>query len=337
MLSSKLAAAAAAQLALSWFLGLAIIPIMRKKKTGIYTPYIGDRYRADGSEPSFGGASAWVVFTFGMALLFPTVSAEERVSLIAAAGFAAAVTFWGALDDVMTDIMGKPYGVKRTAGLGWCYVCCFAFLALQVRRGAVGHEILFPFGITDLGKLFCPVTAAAMTAVIYSFKYLNRFGCDDGSCIGGLCYAVTFAAAAGFGTAAAVMKNVGLLIYAAAVAAAACGAMIWGLSPSKQKSGASGGAFCGAVCAAAMGLVGYYQAAFFVSTLAAGVDGFCTLIQYLHFRRTKKLLLAGSSLHEHMRAKGLNDYAVTAIFFAIGLIGAATGVAVAVYGEKRFF
>lgn len=339
MLSTKLAAASAAQLALSWFIGLAFIPILRKWKTGVYTPYIGDRYSTDGSEPAFGGVSAWVVFAFGAALLFPTVSADERISLLAAVVFSAALTFWGTLNDIMTDVGGKPYGVKGVAAIGWCCVCCFAFVAFQLRRGAVGHEILLPFGIgiVDLGEAFCPATAAAMTAVVYSFKYLNRFGCDEKSCVGGLCYAVTFAAAAGFGIAAAVIKNVGLLAFATAAAAAACGAMIWGLSPSKQKSGDSGGIFCGSICAAAMGFAGYYQAAFLLCAFAALTDGICTLAQYLHFRRTKKLLLSGNSLHGHMRAKGLSDYAVTAVFFGIALLGAAAGAALAVYGEKRFF
>lgn len=336
MLWSKLAVVTAMQTVLAWFLGLAFIPVLRRYKTGIYTPYIGDRYSADGSEPSFGGITAWVVLMFGV--MVSSAFCEHRLRLILAALFSALIMLRGAVDDYMTDILHKSYGVKGKIGLGWCYAVCLGYMLLAKRMGAVGSAVIFPFGIgmLDLGVIFCPLTAVVMTAEIYCFKYLNRFGTDDDSCIGGLGWTVSFVIMSGVAVMGSALKDNSLLCYGAAGAAAFGSAGIWGLSPAKQKSGSSGGMLMGAASAAVMGMSGFHQTAFWLMTLAAGVDGFCTLIQFAHFRRTKQLLLKGSSLHEHLRAKKLSDYAVIMIFAGISLAGAAAGVAMVIYGIKKF-
>ena len=337
MLWNKLMAVTAMQTVLAWFLGLAFIPVLRKYKTGIYTPYIGDRYSADGSEPSFGGVTAWVVLMFGT--LVTSAFCEHRLKMILAAVFAGLIMLRGIVDDRMTDILHKPYGVKGVTGLGWCYAVCFGYMLLAKRMGFVGSAVIFPFGIgiRDLGIIFCPLTAAVMTAEIYCFKYMNRFGTDDESCIGGLNWVVSFLLMSGVAVMGSAIKDESLLCFGASAAAAFGSACIWGLSPAKLKSGSSGGMLTGAAAAAVMGMAAFHQTAFWLITLAAGVDGFCTLIQYLHFRRTKQLLLKGSSLHEHLRAKKLGDYAVILIFAGIALAGTAAGIAVTIYGQKKFF
>ncbi len=337
MLWSKLTAVIAMQAVLAWFLGLAFIPVLRKLKTGIYTPYIGDRYSADGSEPSFGGVIAWVVLAFGA--LVSSAFCEHKLRLFLAVLFAALITLRGAADDYMTDLLKKNYGVKGKAGLGWCYAVCLGYMLLAKRTGAVGSAVIFPFGLgmVNLGAMFCPVTAGVMTGEIYCFKYLNRFGTDDESCIGGLNWTVGFVIMSGAAVMGSALKDNTLLCFGAVAAAAFGSAEIWGLAPAKLKSGSSGGMLTGAVSAAVMGLAGFHQFAFWLMTLAAGADGFCTLIQYVHFRRTKQLLLKGSSLHGHMRAGKLGDYAVILIFSAIALAGAAAGVAMVIYGQKKFF
>lgn len=337
MLWNKLAAVVSMQLVLSWFLGLAFIPVLRKYRTGIYTPYIGDRYSADGSEPAFGGVTAWVVLSFGA--LVCCAFCEHRLRLILAVLFAALVTLRGVLDDYMTDRLKKPYGVKGAVGLGWCYAVCLGYMLTARRTGAVGSAVIFPFGLgmVDTGIMFCPLTAAVMTCGIYSFKYLDRFGVDDKSCIGGLVWNVGFVIMSGAAVAGDILKNSALFCFGTVSAAAFAGAQIWGLSPAKQRSGSSGGMLVGAAAAALMGLADFYQFAFWLMTFAAGADAFCTLTQYLHFRRTKQLLLKGSSLHEHLRAKKYGDYAVIMIFTALALAGAAAGVAVVIYGQEKYF
>ncbi|MBR1724618.1 MAG: hypothetical protein IJ723_06335, partial [Ruminococcus sp.] len=311
--------------------------VFRKLRTGVYAPYIGDRYSADGSEPAFGGVNGWIVLAFVAAIA--SAFCEGGSKLLIAVLFLLLMTIRGVADDYMTDRLKKPYGVKGLAGLGWCYAVCLGYMLLAKRLGFVGSAVIFPFGIgmSDLGAMFCPVTAAVMTAEIYSFKYLDRFGIDDDSSVGGLCWAVGFVIMSGAAVMGSALDNEALLCFGAVSAAAFAGAMIWGLSPAKQRSGSSGGILVGASCAAVMGLAGFYQTAFWLMTLAAGVDAFCTLTQYLHFRRTKQLLLKGSSLHGHMRAKGLGDYAVMMIFSGLALLGAAAGVALILYGQKKFF
>ena len=54
-----------AELVLGFTLGRVLIPFFRKLKTGRYDPYIGDRFRQDGSEPRMGGALIFICMVVG--------------------------------------------------------------------------------------------------------------------------------------------------------------------------------------------------------------------------------------------------------------------------------
>ncbi|MCD7741055.1 MAG: hypothetical protein LUI06_02480 [Ruminococcus sp.] len=337
MLWSRLAVIVAMQLVLSYFLGRVMIPIFRKLKTGVYEPYIGDRYKSDGSEPSFGGVCQWIVFAFGIAVA--AIFTSNRAQLFASLIYSLAIVFVGALDDYMTDAQGKPYGVKAGAKLGFCYVASFIYIYVCVTSSWIDTAIMLPFhlGIVDFGYLFCPITAAAMTLIIYSFRALNRFGIDDKSSIGGLVYAVGFIVGLGAAVIGNLSDNDTLTAYGYVSAAVSMGAMIWGLSPSKLKSGSSGGFLIGALSASVLAFDSFYALAALLLSISAFVDAFCSAMQNLVYRRKKKLLLKGSSLHMHLKVKGMSDYTVIVIFSIISILGIAAAVGIVYYGQKVYF
>lgn len=337
MLWSKIAAAAVMQLALSWFLGIALIPLLRKYKTGRYEPYVGDRFRTDGSEPAFGGAFAWIVFAFGAAVA--AVFCENRAALYAAVIFTAAVTSAGIADDVMTDVQGRPCGVKTRTKLGFVYSASFVFLIIIKHMGLTGTAVLLPFGlgIFDMGAAFCPVTAAVMSAVIYCFRILNRFGTDEESCIGGLVQTIGFVGMLGLSVIGSAAKKDELTAFGLVGASAAMGLLLWGLSPSKLRSGSSGGFFFGALTAAAIGLADIYRLTVLLTALAAVIDAVCSAMQYAVYHSKKKLLLRGSSLHKHLSMFKMSDYKVIAVFAVIAFIGTAAGIALTIYGQNKYF
>ncbi|MCD8095789.1 MAG: hypothetical protein LUE12_06635 [Ruminococcus sp.] len=336
MLWSRIAVVMAIQLVMSYLLGRIFIPIFRRLKTGRYEPYIGDRFKTDGSEPSFGGVCYWLVFALGAAAAASFCVSSQ---LFAAALYSLAVMAAGVLDDIMTDVQGKSYGVKSGAKLGFCYIASLIYIFVCLRSGWVDTAVMLPFrlGTIDFDMAFCPVTAAAMTVIIYGFRALNRFGTDDESCIGGLIQVVAFVSGLGIAVVGVVSENDTLLSYGYICAAAGLGAMVWGLSPSKQRSGSSGGFVIGALMAASLGFTSFYQLALVLLFLAAYVDGICSGIQYLWYLRTKKLLLKGSSFHMHLSAKGMSDYKVMIIFAAVSLAGAIATAAIVIYGQKTYF
>lgn len=333
MLWSKLSAVIFMQTVLAFILGRIAIPAFRKLKTGRYDPYIGDRFSADGSEPAFGGVIMWVTFAFGAAV---SAAFCEPKRLFAAAVFTGAVTLVGAADDWLTDVLHKNYLVKGGIKFGCCYAACFVFLMIYKNMGCVGTAVLLPFrlGTIDLGAAFCPVTAAVMTLVISAYSLMNRFGADDDTCVDGLCQTVLFMQTVGLAVVGTIIKDDGMTAFGYVAAASAGASLIWGLSPAKLRSGSSGGYFCGGLAAAALCFGSYMELAALIACLAAVIDAVCSAVQYAVYRRSRKLLLKGSSLHSHIRAKGMSDYGVIAVFSVIELAALAAQIVYAVYSTE---
>ena len=325
------------QLVLGWFLGLMLIPVFRRMKTGKYSPYIGDRFRTDGSEPAFGGVNALIVFAFGCAV--SAGFADRSGIIIAAAVFAAVITAAGIIDDILLDLRDRNGGVKTSVKLGYTFAACLAFTLIAKRMEWAETAVILPFGlgILDFGKTWYPVCAAVMTAVIYSFRTMNRFGTDEQTCIGGLSAMTAAAAALGISAVGTASRTDELTVIGMTAAAALMTSLIWGLSPSKQRSGSSGGFFAGAVISAGLVLSGMFGLAVLITAGAAFLDAVCGAVQFLHYRRTKKLWLKGSTLHHHMKNKGSGDYAVIAVFAVITLVCCGAAVWLAAYGYDKFF
>lgn len=334
MLWNKLSVVILLQLILSYSLGRVLIPILRKFRTGKYDPYIGDRFSADGSEPAFGGAVMCIVFVFGTAL--SAFFAGEYVRLFLSAAYTSVITASASADDYMTDVLHKPYGVKLTAKIGFFYAAGFSYIMLQKQLGFLNTAVLLPFhlGTIDFGSAYPFIAAAFMTLVIFSFTNLNRFGTDDESCCGGLCQTVTFFIFSSCSIIGNIIADDTLCVFSCSVSASALGSLIWGLSPSKLRSGASGGAFCGAAAAALCGLSSYLSPAVGLCIIAAAADLLSSAVQYLNFKKNKKLLLKGSSLHMHLKAKGFDDYRIILVFSAATIAGCAAAVAFAAYSTN---
>ena len=334
MLWSKISVIFAMQMVLGWALGRVGIPLLRRLKTGRYDPYIGDRFSADGSEPAFGGAAALIVLTFGISAAAAVCGGGRRLYL--ACGFITLTTLAGAADDLLTDVFGKNYGANAAAKLGWCYAASFVYLLICRKMQIIETAVLLPFhlGTIDFGALFCPVMAAATTALIYSYKYFNRFGTDGSTCAEGLCAAQIFLAGLLFAAAGGVISDETAQTFGYLAAGAAASSLIWGLAPAKLRSGASGGYFCGAVAAAMLTFCSELEFAMLLLALPAVTDALCSAVQYLVYRKSRKFLLKGSSLHSHLMAKKWSAYKVIVLFSAMTAAAGAGTLAFAAYSEK---
>ncbi len=336
MLWSKIGITAVMQLTLGWFLGLMLIPVFRRMKTGKYTPYIGDRFRTDGSEPAFGGVNALIVYAFGCAIA--AAFCENGGRLMAAAVFCAAATAPGIFDDHLLDRLGRNAGVKTRVKLGYTFAACLLYAAAAKSLGYGGTEVALPFrlGIIDLGLFYAPVTALAMTAVIYCFRVMNRFGTDEDTCTGGLAYAVGAAGALGISAAGTAARSEEITALGLVTAAALMSGLFFGLAPAKHRSGSSGGFFTGAAAVAGLAVTDSLHIAVLITSAAAFIDAFCAAAQFLHYKRTKKLWLKGSSLHHHLKNRKYGEYAIIAVFAVITLIADAAAVWYAVYLHNTY-
>ncbi|SDA11916.1 phospho-N-acetylmuramoyl-pentapeptide-transferase [Ruminococcus sp. YE71] len=337
MLFLKLTITAAMCIVLSFFLGAALIPLLRRYNTGRYEPYVGDRFRTDGSEPAFGGAVTLIVLAFGISVAASYVTDRKRLLVFAL--FSALITAAGIADDVMTEVQGKACGVKTAVKLGYTYAVCLGTSLTAKFLGLTGSAVLLPFGLGffEMGRAYCPVTAVFMTGVIYSFRIMNRFGTDEETCIGGLTQTVGAVSMLGVSLVGSITKNEALTAIGLVGAAAQAGYLLWGLSPSKLRSGSSGGYLTGAMTASVITLTDFYQLGMVLTAVSPAADAVGAAVNYLVYVSRKKLLLRASSLHRHISMYKVNDYKVIMIFSAAALAGAAAAAALAAYGQDRYF
>ena len=73
-----------------------------------------------------------------------------------------------------------------------------------------------------------------------------------------------------------------------------------------------------------------------ICAAAAFVDAICAAVQFLRYKRTKKLWLKGSSLHHHLKNRKYGEYAIIAVFAVITLIADAAAVWYAVYLHNTY-
>ena len=68
--------------------------------------------------------------------------------------------------------------------------------------------------------------------------------------------------------------------------------------------------------------------------LPAVTDALCSAVQYLVYRKSRKFLLKGSSLHSHLMAKKWSTYKVIVLFSAMTAAAGAGTLAFAAYSER---
>ena len=319
------------ELAAGFILFRFFIPFFRRIKTGKFDLYIGDRFRKDGSEPKFAGVVMALTAVLGLSAGLignslkngTELSAKTDLSVYAAC--AAAVLPICALG--MTDDLNKE--TKRGMGLKkrWVilteFVVCLGFSYIAVNTGVIDTKLLLPFhlGNIELGFIFYPLTAVLMTVIINLTELhdcpagVTEQGCD------GLC-AVTVMifslSVAGFG---AVYKWLALPQILSVVTAGVCAAyLFWGISPSKMYLGQSGSRFLGTMVAV-ITVTTNLSMIFLTSGIVFIADGVCTLVGHLVFRKRKRLLFKGLTLHGHLKERGWSDYRIMGVSAAATVIG----------------
>lgn len=317
-------------------LGRVMIPVLRRIKTGKFEIYIGDRFKQDGSEPRGGGAVILLSVVLGIftgAAVCSLDNVQLRAVLLTVL-YLVILTGYGLAEDVQRDTktgigFRTGYRVLFKAVLSGVYVLLLGQCGFECR------EILLPFrwGYISLGAAYVPVMALIMALLMTCWEIHDCHKGIHETGIDGLC--VMSAAVGMLGLAAAFSGDSRLVTRVLCFAAAGgCGALlVWTISPSKLYLGQSGGLLIGGAFCAAMVLSGLHLTVLMCMS-AAIIDSACAGLQRAVFRKNKKLLLKGASLHEHMKAKDSGDYKIMTVFAVMQILGVIGGVAFAVYESK---
>lgn len=322
---------------LSLTAGIALIPLFRFYKKGIYEPHIGDRLRNDDSAPRFGGALMMLGVVFGGAGGCAVLSVKGGFDgagqrrLIAALIFSALAFAAGFLQDYIKQKLNRPAGLKGSLLFLFLFGICVSFLvSLRLISGLTG-EVLLPFrlGFLSMGVFYYPVTGLVMTLCIYAFSIHDTYGGEEEYCCEGL-MGITFMLVSLF---FAVMGagECSLLGYIAAGSAA--GLLIWSFYPAKIYFGESGQLLCGALFCANCIISGKDLLLIFLP-VSAIIDMLTSFIRFVYYRHTKRVLLLGGSLHAHLKKKGVGDVRVILWSLPITLAGIAAGTAFWIYSEN---
>lgn len=331
-----------AELAAGFVFGRIGIPFFRRIKTGKAELYIGDRFKKDGSEPRFGGAVMLLTALIG--LLIGCISAFGRdgsdlVYAMLCAVFFIFLTAEGIFEDWQKDT-GRGIGAKRSYIFIFRLTLCAGFLILLKLFGFECADVLLPFrlGYIHLGAAYIPLTALFMTLII---SVTENHDCQRGvtdTGVDGLCVLTVMLAGLGFASALSAAgvsaggKELASLI--GLCTAGSCSALLfWCISPSKIYPGQSGSSLMGGFVCCMTIFSGLHIAAV-LAFLPAFIDGACSLLQRLVYKKSKKLLFKGASLHGHLKKIGWGDYKIMCVSAAVQIIGCAGAAAFAVYESR---
>ena len=192
--------------------------------------------------------------------------------------------------------------------------------------GSIGGGLLF-----WLGGIF----------LVYGFA--NAVNLTDG--IDGLCGSVTTAVSIGMLVISVLHKFAGVSIFAAAIAGACAGYLIWNHYPAKVFMGDTGSLFLGgAVVALAFALHMPYI------ILIMGIVYVCetgsVMLQVSYYKLTKKIykdkdengnivgrrIFKMTPIHHHFELSGWKENKIVAVFSLVTCIAAAIGIAIAYFG-----
>ena len=326
----------ALQIVVGALLGRICIPVFRKLKTGKFEIYIGDRFRQDGSEPGGGGALMLICFAVG---LFAGCTADgfdagDIRALTCVIVFVSVLTAIGLYEDYDRDVRGG-IGMKSLYRTVIKLVLCGAFTALMGLFGYSCDTVLLPFrlGYIDLGIAYIPLTSLLMTMLITAAEICD---CQKGiheTGIDGLCPMTIFVSALGLFAAFGSGSHDTAELVCLCTAGCCAGYLIWGMMPSKLYQGQSGGMFLGGMMCSILMLSGLHGAVL-LAAAAPLIDTAAYLMQRVIFKKNKKLLLKGASLHEHLKNKGMHESKVMAVFAVMQAVFCIGAAAYSIYESK---
>ena len=326
----------ALQLAVGGLLGRLFIPVFRKLKTGKFEIYIGDRFKQDGSEPRGGGAL--MLFCFVTACFASSAADGFNADEIRAAAFtvifSAVLTAVGLAEDYDRDVRGG-IGMKSRYRVTIKLLLCGGYTALMGLFGYSCKMVLLPFrwGYVDLGWAYIPLNALMMTLIITAAEICD---CQKGiheTGVDGLCPMTMFVSFLGLFAAFGDGSREVVRVICLCAAGSCAGFLIWGAKPSKLFLGQSGGLFLGSMMCGILMLSGLHGAVLLAMAVPF-IELAAHILQRAVFKRNKKLLFKGATLHEHLRNIGWSEYRITAVYAVAQAVFCAGAAAYSIYESR---
>jgi phospho-N-acetylmuramoyl-pentapeptide-transferase len=311
-------AALAAAFAAAAVLGIFIVPYLRKLKLGQHILEIGPNWhKSKEGTPVMGGLIfilAAAAVTAVTVLLLPDKSAGAVLCV-----FFLALTHGviGFLDDCEKILKKQNIGLSARQKLVLQFAVGIVFLLLLTWLGLFDGEIAVPFtkSVLHLGKLWYLTYPVALIMVVGTVNAVNL---TDG--VDGLASGVTVPVALFFALAAdrAGMAEVG--VFAAALAGALIGFLIYNFNPARVFMGDTGSLFLGGAVIG-MAFVVRQPLVFILVGLVYYAEAFSVMLQVFYFKVTHgKRIFKMAPLHHHFELCGWSEKTLFVVFSGITLL-----------------
>ncbi len=325
----------------TWALGFALIPWLRRLKFGqTILEIYPNGYRGKQGTPTMGGILfiagilAAVVVTFttdriaggSLAASGSLLPSETRSKLYSGLLMAVSFGLIGFANDYIKVVLKQNLGLTIKQKTAAQLLVCVAYLmSLYLSMGHTPYTFIPFVGNIELGWFFFVFGVCVIYAAV------NAVSITDG--VDGLCSSVTLTTAIALSV-IAIMKNaLGAGVVSAALTGGCAGFLVWNRHPAKVFMGETGAMFLGGMVVAVSFALNCP-----LILLAVGVvyviEGLSNIIQITYFRLTHgKLILKMAPIHRHLELSGWKERKITTVFTLINIIGCAAGILIMYYGK----
>ena len=314
--------------ALSAVSGKFLIPFLQRIKFGQTIKEIGPTWHKNKQgTPTMGGFMFYLGTVLGvvagLVILFLVnrsyeMELLEKARLFGGLGLALCFGFIGFLDDYIKVVKKQNLGLKAREKMILQFIVCIAYLLTLYLAGDTSTVIMLPFvGAVEFGIFYYVL---AVLVIIYGVNAVNL---TDG--IDGLAGSVTFVVALAFIVITGILNLMGIGIFAAALAGALLGFLLYNFHPAKVFMGDTGSMFLGgAVIALSVGVARPFL--FFITGFIYIMEALSVVLQVISFKTTGKRIFKMSPIHHHYEMSGWSEWKIVGVFSLVTLIFCILGI-----------
>ncbi|WP_132995737.1 phospho-N-acetylmuramoyl-pentapeptide-transferase [Sporanaerobacter acetigenes] len=302
--------------AITIILGPILIPLLRKLKIGQNVREEGPKTHLKKSgTPTMGGVImliALIITTFTSGMM----NRDMYVLLLSTLGFG----LIGFIDDYIKVAKKRSLGLKPYQKLIGQIILATVLAVYQSHTSVLGTKILIPFAANkylDLGAFYVPFIAFVVVGTV------NSVNLTDG--LDGLASGVTLIVLSFFGLVALNWGMTSTSIFAAAMAGACLGFLVYNSYPARVFMGDTGSLALGGAVSALAILLNLPL----VIPIAGGIyfiEALSVIIQVVSYKLTGKRVFLMAPLHHHFEQKGWPETRVVAVFWIATVILCLIGI-----------
>ncbi|SHH62348.1 phospho-N-acetylmuramoyl-pentapeptide-transferase [Sporanaerobacter acetigenes] len=302
--------------AITIILGPILIPLLRKLKIGQNVREEGPKTHLKKSgTPTMGGVImliALIITTFTSGMM----NRDMYVLLLSTLGFG----LIGFIDDYIKVAKKRSLGLKPYQKLIGQIILATVLAVYQSHTSILGTKILIPFAANkylDLGAFYVPFIAFVVVGTV------NSVNLTDG--LDGLASGVTLIVLSFFGLVALNWGMTSTSIFAAAMAGACLGFLVYNSYPARVFMGDTGSLALGGAVSALAILLNLPL----VIPIAGGIyfiEALSVIIQVVSYKLTGKRVFLMAPLHHHFEQKGWPETRVVAVFWIATVILCLIGI-----------